>query len=152
MKHSFLDGKYEVLFDEKTGRLRALRYGETWRDLDGDGLVLAMLQEVNQLREQLRTWQAARAALLGGTSPEAAPAVAAGSSAAKGTPGRDIDLNQLGSSVSDLLLQRTRQAWNLAMEDFRRGQAQLSLTGQDSARDSGSDLPEQRPRDRSRSV
>lgn len=50
MRHELLDGKYTIVFDEKTGRLEALRYGEPWRDLVGDGLVLAMLQEIDRLK------------------------------------------------------------------------------------------------------
>ena len=49
-RESFEDGKYEVRFDE-AGRLTALRNGEEWRDLTGDGLVLAMLQEVARRRD-----------------------------------------------------------------------------------------------------
>lgn len=54
MRHDFCNGKYTVMFDEKTGELGALRYGEPWRHLTGDGLVLAMLQEVDTLRENMR--------------------------------------------------------------------------------------------------
>jgi hypothetical protein len=43
-------GKYEVVQDHN-GLLRALRHGEPWRDLGGDGLVLALAQEVAALRE-----------------------------------------------------------------------------------------------------
>lgn len=43
------DGKYTVIqYDD--GRLCALRYGEPWRDLTGDKLVLALAQEVERLR------------------------------------------------------------------------------------------------------
>ena len=45
------DGKYTVIQDE-TGRLRALRYGEEWRDCCGDGLILALAQEIANLREK----------------------------------------------------------------------------------------------------
>jgi len=54
MIHTFCDNKYTVIFDEKTGGLSALRYGEQWRDLTGDGMVLAMLQEVDSLKRELR--------------------------------------------------------------------------------------------------
>jgi predicted HAD superfamily Cof-like phosphohydrolase len=43
------DGKYTVIQDEQ-GRTRALRYGEEWRDCIGDGLILALAQEVDILR------------------------------------------------------------------------------------------------------
>jgi hypothetical protein len=49
MKHKFYDGKYTVEYFED-GRLNALRYGEVWRDLAGDGLVLAMLQDYDDLK------------------------------------------------------------------------------------------------------
>lgn len=45
------DGKYTVTFDESTGKLSAKRYNQPWRDLAGDNLVLAMLQEIVRLRE-----------------------------------------------------------------------------------------------------
>lgn len=38
-------GKYTVIHHNGTN-FRALRYGEDWRDLTGDGLVLAMAQEI----------------------------------------------------------------------------------------------------------
>ena len=44
------DGKYEVLHENGAG-LRALRYGEPWRDLTGDGLVLALVQRIEELEE-----------------------------------------------------------------------------------------------------
>lgn len=46
------DGKYTVAHEDGAN-LRALRHGEPWRSLTGDGLVLAMAQEIEQLREQL---------------------------------------------------------------------------------------------------
>lgn len=46
------DGKYTIIHDN--GRdLRALRYGEEWRDLVGDNLVMAMAQEIEDLRERV---------------------------------------------------------------------------------------------------
>ena len=47
----FEDGKYSILHYHGVG-LRALRYGEPWRDCSGDGLILALVQEVEDLREQ----------------------------------------------------------------------------------------------------
>jgi hypothetical protein len=44
------DGEYSVVHDNGSS-LHALRYGEPWRDdLVGDGLVLAMAQEIERLR------------------------------------------------------------------------------------------------------
>lgn len=53
MRHNFYGGKYTVEFDETTGKLSALRHGEPWRDLAGDGLVLAMLQRVDAQQKLL---------------------------------------------------------------------------------------------------
>lgn len=47
------DGKYRVI-QRKGGGLRALRYGEEWRDCCGDGLILALAQEVQELRDRLK--------------------------------------------------------------------------------------------------
>ena len=43
-------GKYTIQVDE-AGRMRCLRYGEAWRDLTGDKMVLALVHEIRQLRE-----------------------------------------------------------------------------------------------------
>lgn len=50
------DGKYTVEHNHGAG-LCARRYGQLWRDLTGDGLVLAMAQEIEQLREQLADYR-----------------------------------------------------------------------------------------------
>ena len=47
------DGKYTVLHENGTN-LRALRHGEPWRELTGDGLVLAMAQRIEELEAQLQ--------------------------------------------------------------------------------------------------
>ncbi len=47
---SVYDGKYTVI-QAADGRLRALRHGEEWRDCVGDGLILALAQEIETLRE-----------------------------------------------------------------------------------------------------
>ena len=55
MRHDFDDGKYTVIFDtEKNPALYALRHGEPWpaRDLVGDKMVLSMLFEVDELKQQ----------------------------------------------------------------------------------------------------
>lgn len=46
-------GKYTVLHDNGAD-LHALRHGGPWRDLGGDGLVLAMVQEIEELRDKCR--------------------------------------------------------------------------------------------------
>jgi hypothetical protein len=43
------NGKYTVVLPEGGG-LHALRYGEAWRNCMGDGLILALAQEVEALR------------------------------------------------------------------------------------------------------
>lgn len=58
MIQEFDGGKYTVIFDEKTGSLQALRYGEPWQDLSGNKMVYCMLSRVEELAEQ-------RAELLG---------------------------------------------------------------------------------------
>lgn len=45
-------GKYTVIQTED-GRLRALRYGDEWRDLTGDKLAYALAAEVEKLRNDL---------------------------------------------------------------------------------------------------
>ena len=47
-----INDKYTLVHDDGVG-LHALRYGEQWRDLTGDGLVLAMAQEIEELRNEL---------------------------------------------------------------------------------------------------
>jgi len=46
------EGKYTVTHDDGAN-LKALRYGEEWRDLVGDGLVLALVQEIERLQEKI---------------------------------------------------------------------------------------------------
>lgn len=47
------DGKYKIVFNEQSGSLKAYRnkQSEVWRDLTGDTLVLAMLFEIQALKE-----------------------------------------------------------------------------------------------------
>lgn len=47
-----VNSKYTVVFT-KSGKLWANRYGEYWRDCLGDGLILAMAQEIEDLRDML---------------------------------------------------------------------------------------------------
>jgi len=46
------DGKYTIIYDFDTGQSEALRYGEKWRDLCGDKMVLAMFDTIVELRER----------------------------------------------------------------------------------------------------
>ena len=53
-KIELMDGKYTVVNElEEGGGFRALRYGEEWRNLVGDNLVLSMAYEIEYLREGL---------------------------------------------------------------------------------------------------
>ena len=47
------NGKYTHVFDNTTGKQTILRYGEFWRDETGDGFILAMAQEIEDLRAEL---------------------------------------------------------------------------------------------------
>jgi hypothetical protein len=51
IQHNFYDNKYTVTF-HNSGQLEALRYGDSWRELTGDGLVLAMLQDYDNLKQK----------------------------------------------------------------------------------------------------
>ncbi len=46
------DGKYTHVFDEQTGRQYVERYGEKWRDLAGDGFILALCQRIWELEKR----------------------------------------------------------------------------------------------------
>ena len=46
------DGKYTIIYDFDTGQSEALRYGEKWRDLCGDKMVLAMFDTIVELQER----------------------------------------------------------------------------------------------------
>lgn len=137
MRHDFLDGKYTVIFDETTGRLSALRYGEPWRDLVGDGMVLAMLQRVDALQQEVDALQRridgmkTDAALAGDCAglPALTPAPQLAQPAAQDCD----DLNKLGGQISSLLLERARELcelWGRACSDFDRGKAQIGQGGQ----------------------
>lgn len=48
------DGKYTIINElENGGGLRALRYGEEWRNLEGDNLVLSLFQELEEAKEEV---------------------------------------------------------------------------------------------------
>lgn len=67
---SVYDGKYTIQCDGDGG-MRALRYGQPWRDLTGDGMVLALVQEIQSLREQLADLIEGRCAVLPKTEKHA---------------------------------------------------------------------------------
>ena len=59
VKTSVYDGKYTVVFNDETGELSALRYGEPWQNLCGNGFVLALAQEIERLRavlDEVHSW------------------------------------------------------------------------------------------------
>ncbi len=47
------DGHYTIVFEEATGRLYALRYGQEWRDCTGDNLLLLTAMKVERLRSEV---------------------------------------------------------------------------------------------------
>lgn len=48
------NGKYTVVFDDETGEMTALRYGEPWnKDIQGDNLVYWLSMELQCAKEQL---------------------------------------------------------------------------------------------------
>ena len=53
MKISLENGKYEVIFNEKDGRLSVYRYGEFWSDETGNNLLLTMIQRIKDLEDEL---------------------------------------------------------------------------------------------------
>ena len=60
----FCDGKYTVIYDFSTGQSECLRYGQPWRQLVGDKMVLAMFDRVVELqaenaalKAELEQWQ-----------------------------------------------------------------------------------------------
>jgi len=55
MNVELIDGKYNWVFDEKTGTLVCLRNGFEWRDETGDGAVLALVQETVRLQNSLKS-------------------------------------------------------------------------------------------------
>jgi len=48
------DGKYTVIYDLETGQSECLRYGEKWRELCGDKMVLAMFDRIVELEDGIR--------------------------------------------------------------------------------------------------
>jgi hypothetical protein len=49
-----LGDKYTVIEDFQNGVFKALRYGEEWRNLVGDNLILAMLYRIEELENELK--------------------------------------------------------------------------------------------------
>ncbi len=53
MKIDLCDGKYTYLINDDGSNQRALRYGSPWRNLVGDGFILAMAQEITKQKERI---------------------------------------------------------------------------------------------------
>lgn len=47
------DRKYTIIYDFNTGQSECLLYGEKWRDLHGDKMILAMFDTIVQLRARI---------------------------------------------------------------------------------------------------
>lgn len=50
---SLMDGKYTIIHDNGVN-LRALRHGEPWREMCGDGMILAMAHRIEELELRLK--------------------------------------------------------------------------------------------------
>jgi len=48
------NGKYTILEDLNNGKFEALRYGNDWRNLVGDNLILALVNKVQELEDKLK--------------------------------------------------------------------------------------------------
>lgn len=49
MKIELEEGKYEIILNENPFEFKALRYGEEWRDLAGDKLILALVNKIEEM-------------------------------------------------------------------------------------------------------
>ena len=56
IKENICSGKYTVIIDDNN-KFHALRFGEEWRDLTGDGLIMAMLYEIIELKEDIKAYE-----------------------------------------------------------------------------------------------
>ena len=56
MRIDLYDGKYTYVCNDDGSDQHALRYGERWRDLVGDGFVLAMAQKIKKLEQAQPKW------------------------------------------------------------------------------------------------
>jgi len=57
MRIDLYDGKYTYVCNDDGSDQHALRYGERWRDLTGDGFVLAMAQKIEELEQEVNHQQ-----------------------------------------------------------------------------------------------
>ncbi len=56
---TLMDGKYTIKLSDDGRIFTCDRYGEPWRDLCGDGMVLALVQRVLDLQEEVAGLRAA---------------------------------------------------------------------------------------------
>jgi hypothetical protein len=47
------EGKYTVILNDMPHEFKALRYGEEWRDLTGDGMILSMFFKILELQAEV---------------------------------------------------------------------------------------------------
>lgn len=52
-----IDNKYTIIEDLKNGIFKATRYGEEWRNLVGDNLILSMAYKIEELQRELDNQQ-----------------------------------------------------------------------------------------------
>lgn len=53
IKVSICDGKYTIIQDA-SGRTNVLRYGESWRDVTGDNVILGAAYEIEKLQARIQ--------------------------------------------------------------------------------------------------
>lgn len=55
-KLDLFDGEYTVVLNEtEPYQFKALRYGEEWKSLTGDNLILALVYKIQELEEKLNS-------------------------------------------------------------------------------------------------
>ena len=111
-----LDGSEYHVLHENGANLRALRYGKPWRDLTGDGLILAMAQRIEEL-------EAARSL----TTPERAET--------RGAIPTEDDLWKVLDAAANVLTRRAAphaweaEAWNAGAAVILKRRALLEASG-----------------------
>lgn len=48
------DGKYEIHLSDNMSVFKALRYGNEWRDLIGDNLILALITKIQEQEIEIK--------------------------------------------------------------------------------------------------
>lgn len=52
MKVALEDGKYELIYEQRTSELFTRRYGEYWQDYTGSKLMYLLLAKITELKEE----------------------------------------------------------------------------------------------------